>query len=133
MDKNSKKQNETLIQMLTLLMIFVLFVISAFINEILGMLMFGGLITYAMLGNHTYKVEHKAYEEIMQSKRELLNYDGASTKQKEKEDVKSHMKKRHLVAITLMFFAMSFGAYVSVELGMIIFGVIIFYILYVSD
>lgn len=136
MDKNAKEQKKktrNFIHLLMLLGILILFVISAFINEILGMLMFGVLIFYVIMGNHSYKVEHKAYEEILQSKRELLNYDRSCVEQKKKEDANAHMKKSHLIMIALMFVVMCLCSHVSIELGMIIFGAIIFFILYVSD
>lgn len=136
MDKNTKeqkKQKGNLFYLLTLLIILVLFVISAFINEIVGMLMFGILLVYAVLGKHSYKEEHKACEEILQYKRELLDYDRASAEQKKKEDVQSHIKKSHLLMIALMFVTMIFISYVSINLGMIIFGIMVFYILYVPD
>lgn len=137
MDKNAKEQKKKMgnfFHLLTLLGLLILFVISAFVNEILGMLMFGVLIFYIMIGNHSYKVEHKAYEEILQSKRELFNYDrkivenGASEK-----DRQSHLKKQHLIVIALMFVIMYVSSYRSTEVGMLIFGGIVFYILYVSS
>lgn len=134
MDKNTMKQknhNKNVIYLLRLLMILVLFVISAFVNEILGMLMFGVLIFHVIIGNHSYKVEHKAYEEILQSKRELLNYDKTSVEPK--ENAMSYMKKSRLITIALMFMVMWMCSYISIALGMLIFGGIIFYVLYVSD
>ena len=134
MDKNMMKQknhNKNVIYLLRLLMILVLFVISAFVNEILGMLMFGVLFFHVIIGNHSYKVEHKAYEEILQSKRELLNYDKTSVEPK--ENAMSYMKKSRLITIALMFMVMWMCSYISIALGMLIFGGIIFYVLYVSD
>lgn len=137
MDKNAKEQKKKMgnfFHLLTLLGLLILFVISAFVNEILGMLMLGVLIFYVMIGNHSYKVEHKAYEEILQSKRELFNYDrkivenGAS-----EQDRQSHLKKQHLIVIALMFVIMYVSSYRSTEVGMLIFGGIVFYILYVSS
>ena len=51
MDKNTKqqkKQKGNIFYLLTLMVILALFVISAFMDEILGMLMFGVLIFYIM-------------------------------------------------------------------------------------
>lgn len=135
MDKNTmqqKKKKESFFQLLKLLMILVLFVISAFVNEILGMLMFGVLTFYVIIGNDSYKVNHKAYEEILQSKCEVLNYDSVTRGQERKEDTKPHMKKYHLIIIVMMFVVMCFCSYASMEFGMLVFGGIVFYILCVS-
>lgn len=131
MDKNMKKQNiqiENLFYLLKLLIIFVLFVISALFNETLGLLMFGVLIFYSIIGNQNHKVKHKIYEEILYSKRELLNYD---KKDKEFEDVRLEIphKKLYLITICILFVLIYWGSYIRMELGMLFFGVLVFYIL----
>ena len=131
MDKNMKKQNiqiENLFYLLKLLIIFVLFVISALFNETLGLLMFGVLIFYSIIGNQNHKVKHKIYEEILYSKRELLNYD---KKDKEFEDVRLEIphKKLYLITIGILFVLIYLGSYIRMELGMLFFGVLVFYIL----
>ena len=131
MDKNMKKQNiqiENLFYLLKLLIIFGLFVISALFNETLGLLMFGVLIFYSIIGNQNHKVKHKIYEEVLYSKRELLNYD---KKDKESEDVRLEIphKKLYLITIGILFVLIYLGSYIRMELGMLFFGVLVFYIL----
>ena len=131
MDKNMKEQNirkENIFCLLKLLIIFILFVISAFFNETLGMLMFGVLVLYLLFGNHNYKVKNKDYEENIYSKRELLNYD---KKDNESEDAGLDIphKKLYLITIGILFVLIYLGSYIRMELGMLFFGVLVFYIL----
>ena len=96
--------------------------------------MLGVLIFYVIIGNDSHKVEHKAYEEILQSKREMLNYDRKIVENEVTDrDRQSHLKKHHLIVIVLMFVMMCVISCRSIEVGMLIFGCIIFYVLYVSE
>ena len=134
MDKNKKEQKKkkrNLFYLLMLLVILVLFVISAFLSETLGVLMFGVLTFYVMIGNNNYKVEHSAYEEILQSKRELLNYEKFPEKVVEKNE-KPHLEKYHLIIIILLFAVVCWVSYECMEIGMLMFGCIILYILIVG-
>lgn len=131
MDKNKKQQKKKkskFFYLLMILVILVLFVISAFLSEKLGMLIFGVLTFYVMIGNNNCEVEHNVYEEILQSKRKLLNYEKAPEKAEEKGE-KPHLEKYHLIIIMLLFAVMCWGSYVCMEIGMLMFGCIILYIL----
>lgn len=133
MDKNTKtekKQKGTIFYLLMLLVIFILFVISVFLNEILGMLMFGVLIFYAIIGNHGYKVDHKVYEEILQPKRELLNYDKGKEEYIQKKDNKTYASKWHLLVIALMIAIAYLISLIKMEYAMLAFGIMICYIFF---
>ena len=132
MDKNTKKQktkNRNCFQLLMVIVFFILFVLLGMVNEILGMLMFGVFVFYSSLGNNNYQVEHKAYEEILQSKREILNYD------REEEHIqngerKTYASKWHLLVIVLMLGVAYFVSFVNMECAMLVFGIMICYIFF---
>lgn len=90
--------------------------------------MFGVLVLYLLFGNHNYKVKNKDYEENIYSKRELLNYD---KKDNESEDAGLDIphKKLYLITIGILFVLIYLGSYIRMELGMLFFGVLVFYIL----
>lgn len=134
MDKNAmkkKEQKNNLVYLLMLILLFILFVLSGLLNEILGMLMFGVLVFYVILGNNNYNVEHRAYEEILQSKRELLNYDKKNEMSKNEENNAPYIKKWHLIVVVLFFVLVYLCSYVSIELGMLVLGGLFLYILWI--
>ena len=127
----SKKQKKNLVYLLTILVLFILFVFMGYINESLGMLMFGILVFYVILGNNNYNVEHKAYEEILQSKRELLNYDKNKEKNIQKKDNETHASKWHLLVVVLMIGVAYLFSFINMECAIIVFGLMICYIFFV--
>ena len=127
----SKRQKNNLVYLLTILLLFILFVFMGYVNESLGMLMFGILFFYVILGNNNYYVEHKAYEEILQSKRELLNYDTDKEESIQKKDNETYASRWHLVVIVLMIGAAYLLSFINMECAMIVFGLMICYIFFV--
>lgn len=130
MDKDMKEQKRNLLYLFMLIVFFCLFVLLSLLNETLGMLMFGIWTFYAILGNNNYIVEQRN-EEKRQSKCELLNYDGVEKNLQKQDKNRQYKSKWHLLTVALTFLMMYFASLISLELGMVIFGALIIYLLIV--
>lgn len=128
MDKNTMKQNKNLRYLLMLLLVFILFVISTLFDETLGMLMFGVLILYSIIGNDSYMAEHSTYEEILQPKRELLNYDRDPVQERMTDNkIEGHTVYKKILIIAGLFVLMYIVGNLTMIGGMLLFGALVFY------
>ena len=116
-----------------LLLFGVLFLLLIFVaphNHSLGMLILGAMFFLPIIGCDVYRTEHPVYEEIERSKRELLNYDKESVSNSDEEP---HLQTYKLFVVIALIACTVLCAYASVELGMILLGADIFYMILASE